>query len=296
MRRVVLGGGPGVELKGVDLGAGVDDGLVLELRAAVDRYRVAFLRDQTLNYNGHVALAARFGELAPGHPIFAAPPCRPALRVFDSRDGVRANHWHTDLTYIARPPALSFLRAVVVPDVGGDTMWADAVLALRTLPGAVRAMAEQLRVVHSNDSDYTDETVTGCHDWYVAERFECENPAVAVHPETGEEVLLLGGFARRCQGLAPQMSRDVLRLLQDHLSRPEHCVRWRWRPGDLAIWDNLTTVHYAVFDYGGQQRRFERVTTTRGAIVGIDGRPSVVLRGPAEPQGPASPTTSDEDD
>nr|WP_307782148.1 TauD/TfdA family dioxygenase [Streptomyces sp. MBT65] len=105
-------------------------------------------------------------------------------------------------------------------------------------------------------------------------------PRVRLHPvRAGERALLLGGFARRAAGLAPQASRDVLRLLQEYVTIPEHTVRWRWRPGDLAIWDNRATQHYAVFDYGTRDRRAERCTVTGTVPVGIDGRPSTVLSG-----------------
>lgn len=279
---VPLGGGPGALLEGVDLVGDLDDSLVEKLRDCIHHFQVVFVRDQSFDYEAHAALAARFGELAPGHPIFAAPPGRPALRIFDSSHGVRANHWHTDLTFLERPPALSFLRADVVAPQGGDTMWADTGLALQTLPPPLRAMAECLRIIHSNDSDMAEATMTDVHQAYVATRLECEHPAIVVHPETGREALLLGGFARRVRGMGPQMSRDVLRLLHDHITRPEHCVRWRWKEGDLAIWDNLMSMHYAVFDYAGMHRRFERVTTVGPAIIGSDGRSSRVLHGPAQ--------------
>jgi alpha-ketoglutarate-dependent taurine dioxygenase len=104
---------------------------------------------------------------------------------------------------------------------------------------------------------------------------------VRVHPETGERSLVLGGFARTVAGFSPQASRDLIRVLQEYVTRPEQTVRWQWRVDDLAIWDNRATQHYAIFDYGTEHRRGERVTVAGPTPVGVDGRPSVALKGNA---------------
>jgi taurine dioxygenase len=111
--------------------------------------------------------------------------------------------------------------------------------------------------------------------------FKTEHPAVRVHPETAERSLLLGGFAHSITGFSPQASRDLIRLLQQYVTIPEHTVRWHWRVGDLAIWDNRSTQHYAIYDYAPARRRGERVTVAGPVPVGVDGRPSVALEGDA---------------
>jgi taurine dioxygenase len=166
----------------------------------------------------------------------------------------------------------------VVPPVGGDTIWANTVTAYQSLPPALRELADRLRIVHSNDSDYTDDTVAARGD-YISTRYEAEHPAVRIHPETGERSLLLGGFARSVVGYSPAASRDLIRVLQEHVTKPEQTVRWHWRPGDLTIWDNQATMHYAIYDYGGEYRRGERVTIVGEVPVGVDGRPSRVVSG-----------------
>ncbi|MEV5957070.1 TauD/TfdA family dioxygenase [Streptomyces sp. NPDC051987] len=273
-----LAGTIGAEIGGVDAAVPLAPETLRQLRDSLLRYKVVFLRNQRLDYAGQAAFARSFGPLTLGHPIYPAPENRPEVRELDSRQGTRANHWHTDLTFVDRPPALAFLHNKTAPPVGGDTLWANTVAAYQALPEPLRALADRLRVVHSNDSDYTDATVAARRE-YVATLFETEHPAVHVHPETGEPALLLGGFARRATGLSPQASRDVLRILQEYVTAPEHTVRWRWREGDLAIWDNRATQHYAVFDYGGQDRRAERCTVAGSVPVGLDGRRSTVLCG-----------------
>lgn len=284
---IPLTGTVGAEIAGVDASRPLGDAAVARVREALNQYKVVFLRDQNLDYDSQVAFAGRFGDLTLGHPIYDAPDGLPHLREMDSQQGTRANHWHTDLTFIERPPAYAFLHAKVIPPVGGDTLWANTVTAYATLPDELRELADRLRIVHSNDCDFTDDTYAhraadGDHDDYVSTPFETEHPAVRVHPGTGERSLLLGGFARRVVGYGPQASRDLIRVLQEYVTRPEQSVRWKWRVGDLAIWDNQATQHYAVYDYGTAHRRGERVTVAGPVPVGVDGRPSAVLRGDTE--------------
>jgi len=273
-----LAGNIGAELGGMDLAGRLDDETVAAIRAALLEHKVIFFRDQALDYHGQQAFARRLGDLTLGHPIYNSPDSRPALREMDSSQGTRANHWHTDLTFIERPPAFCLLHAKVIPPLGGDTIWANCVTAHRQLPAGLRDLADRLRIVHSNDSDYTNATVSGSRD-YIATAYETEHPAVRVHPETGEKALMLGGFAASVVGYTPTAGRDMIRLLEEYVVRPENTVRWHWRVGDLAIWDNQATMHYAVYDYGAAHRRLERLSTVGPVPVGADGRPSVVLSG-----------------
>lgn len=285
-----LAGNIGAQISGIDAGSVLADEDVAQVRQALLDHKVVFLRDQSLDYGSQVAFAERLGPLTLGHPTLASPPDQPYLEEIDSRRGVRANHWHTDVTFVDRPPAFTLLHAVVIPPVGGDTIWANTVTAYESLSLELRELADRLRIIHTNDYDYA--AVTGReerHDPAVADRrreflstiYETEHPAVRVHPETRERSLVLGGFARTVVGLSPQASRDLIRIFQDHVTRPEQTVRWHWREGDLAIWDNRATQHYAIFDYGTEHRRGERVTVAGPVPVGVDGRPSVAIRGDA---------------
>jgi alpha-ketoglutarate-dependent sulfate ester dioxygenase len=285
-----LAGNIGAEIRGVDVAEPVSQAAADEIRRALLRHKVVFLRDQRLDYPSQVAFAQQLGPLTLGHPTLASPPDQPLLEEIDSRKGGRANHWHTDVTFVDRPPAFTLLRAVVIPPVGGDTIWANTVTAYESLPPELRDLADRLRVVHTNAYDYAatdgrearhDSEYARRRQEFVSVVFETEHPAVRVHPETAERSLVLGGFARSVTGLAPQAGRDLIRVLQDYVTRPENTVRWQWRVGDLAIWDNRATQHYAIFDYGTEHRRGERVTVAGPVPVGVDGRPSVALRGEA---------------
>ncbi|GLZ38102.1 TauD/TfdA family dioxygenase [Actinokineospora sp. NBRC 105648] len=276
-----LTGYTGAEVTGVDATAPQSAETIAALRAALLKYKVIFLRDQRLDYASQVAFAQRFGELTLGHPLYGGPEGKPLLREMDSKgEGTRANHWHTDLTYLERPPAFAFLHNVVCPPVGGDTIWANTAVGYANLPAELRDLADRLRIVHSNDADFTDDTYDGdSRTNYLMHQFEAEHPAVRVHEETGERSLLLGGFARRVHGFSPQAGRDLIRVLHEYATKPEFTARWKWRADDLVIWDNQATLHYAVYDYHGQHRRGERVTVGGPVPVGVDGRPGVVLRG-----------------
>jgi alpha-ketoglutarate-dependent sulfate ester dioxygenase len=284
-----LAGNIGAEITGVDTGTDLGDDAIGQIRQALLDHKVVFLRGQSLNYARQVAFAQRLGPLTLGHPTLASPPDQPFLEEIDSRKGTRANHWHTDVTFVDRPPAFTLLHAVVIPPVGGDTIWANTVTAYQSLPAELRDLADRLRIVHTNNYDYAavayreerDEVIQAKRREFVSTVYETEHPAVRVHPETEERSLVLGGFARSVLGFSPQASRDLIRLLQEYVTRPEHTVRWQWRVDDLAIWDNRATQHYAIFDYGSEHRRGERVTVAGPVPVGVDGRASLALKGEA---------------
>jgi taurine dioxygenase len=285
-----LAGNIGAVIGGVDTGEQLDDQVIADIRQALLAHRVVFLRDQHLDYARQVAFAQRFGSLTLGHPTLPSPESQPFLEEVDSATAAPANRWHTDVTFCDRPPAFTFLHGVLMPEVGGDTIWANTVIAYKRLPKELRDLADALRIVHTNTHDYAKpssreeaaNTVISAHrSKFVSKVFRTDHPAVRVHPETGEHSLVLGGFAQTVVGLGPQASRDLIRILQEYVTLPEHTVRWRWRAGDLAIWDNRATQHIAVFDYGNARRRAERVTVAGPVPVGVDDRPSVALEGDA---------------
>jgi len=285
-----LAGRIGAEIGNVDTGQPLDDQVIADIRQALLSHRVVFFRNQSLDYERQVAFAQRFGPLTLGHPTLPSPESQPFLEEIDSATAAPANRWHTDVTFCDRPPAFTFLHGVAMPEVGGDTIWANTVSAYKSLPKELRGLADTLRIVHTNTHDYAkptsreeaaDEVISTHRRQFVSKVFRTEHPAVRVHPETGERSLVLGGFAETVVGLGPQSSRDLIRILQDYVTRPDQTVRWRWRDGDLAIWDNRATQHVAVFDYGNARRRAERVTVAGPIPVGVDGCPSRALEGDA---------------
>jgi alkyl sulfatase len=283
-----VGGVIGAVVGGIRAGGDVDPAAVAELRAALLRHKVVFLRDQQHATDADQrAFAQLLGPLTKPHPTVAGDGT--AVLPIDSEQG-KANSWHTDVTFVDRVPAISVLRAITLPPYGGTTVWANTAEAYQRLHPGLKALVGQLRAVHTNLYDYAadrpqiggvDVKEEQYRDEFRHLEFETEHPVVRIHPETGEPALLLGHFVRSFSGLSTQDSADLFALLQRHVTRLENTVRWTWRDGDIAIWDNRATQHYAVADYGDLPRRLHRVTIAGDLPVGINGDSSVVRKGDA---------------
>ncbi len=276
----------GAKIVGVDLSAPLSDDVVRQIRQALVQYKVIFFRGQQLDAAGQVTFARRFGEVTTAHPTVPSLPGHPEILDLDyGRTAARANNWHTDVTFVDRPPLGSVLRAITIPPAGGDTIWANSVTAYQDLPPHLQSLADQLWAVHSNAYDYAEAAVSLSDELkayrkvFTSTVYETLHPVVRVHPESGERGLFIGGFVRQIQGLSTTESDDIIRLLQSYVTRPENTVRWRWKVGDVAFWDNRATQHYAVYDYGDQPRHVQRVTLVGDRPVSIDGRYSEAIKG-----------------
>lgn len=272
----------GARIDGVHLSADLDDTTVADIRRAVLTHKVVVITGQHhIDDDGQYAFASRLGVPTKAHPTVLS-------RGEDllPLEGA-ANSWHTDVTFVDRIPKMSVLRAVVQPEYGGATMWASTVAAYAALPEPLRVLADALRAVHTNDYDYAEHLTVGdssdpaYREEFVRTVFRTEHPVVRVHPETGERALTLGHFVDAFTGLKTSETADILRLLQARIERPDNTVRWAWSPGDVAIWDNRSTQHYGVADFGGAYRRVNRVTLAGDIPVGVDGRRSTVIAGDA---------------
>jgi alpha-ketoglutarate-dependent taurine dioxygenase len=263
-----LGPAFGAEVFGVDLDRATDQTIV-DVRAALVEHKVLFFRDQQLDDDGQVRLGRRLGELTASHPVVGGvDEAHPEIYALDSADNGFADVWHTDVTFMKRPPLGSILRAVTLPPSGGDTNWADSQLAYESLSAPVRALADQLTAVHDGNREfgyYLAQRRGGrgsVWEGEVVTRLEpVEHPVVRVHPETGRRGLFVNpGFTSHIVGVSEAESRGILDLLYAHLTKPEHIVRHRWRVGDVAMWDNRSTAHYANRDYGTARRVMHRIT------------------------------------
>ncbi|WP_426446783.1 TauD/TfdA dioxygenase family protein [Paenibacillus sp. S-38] len=291
---VPVAGRIGAVVEGIHLSAGLEPETVEELRLALLKHKVLFFRDQHhLDDAQQEAFARLLGEPVAHPTVPVKDGSEYVLELDSSGHGGRADSWHTDVTFVADYPKASILRALVVPEAGGDTVWANTAAAYEHLPEHLRELADRLRAVHSNDYDYaarrpqaTEEAARRHREVFASTVYETEHPIVRVHPETGERVLLLGHFVRRIVGLSSSDSAHLFSVLQNHVIQLENTVRWRWKAGDVAIWDNRATQHYAINDYGSQHRVVHRVTIAGDVPVGVDGRSSVTLK-PA-PAGDAS--------
>lgn len=282
-----LGGRIGARIDGVRLAGDLPEETIAEIRAALLQHKVVFFRGQShLEDEEHIAFAERFGPLTTAHPTVNTGSAR-VLRLTANK-GMAANAWHTDVTFVDRVPAISVLRGVTIPPYGGNTVWANTATAYSLLPEPLKALVDGLWVVHTNSYDYAqrdeeheEPDANYSRDDFVSQLFETEHPVVRVHPETGERCLVLGHFVKGFVGLNFTESMALFQLLQNRVTKLENTVRWTWESGDVAMWDNRATQHYAVADFDSAPREVRRITVSGDVPVSIDGRRSRVIRGDA---------------
>lgn len=290
VRRVA--GSIGAEIVGLRACPDMASESVALIRDALHEHKVIFFRGQEhLDDAGQTGFARRFGQLTGAHPtVPAVQPGGHVLELDADSGGGKANAWHSDVTFVDRPPALSFLRPLALPRYGGDTAWANTATAYQGLSPELRRLAERLWALHSNVYDYAVRRPKATpgpsardegfyRDVFLSALYETEHPVVQMHPETGERCLLLGLFVRDILGMSADDSRHIFELLQGHITRLRNTIRWHWELGDLAIWDNRATQHFAIDDYGSMPRRVRRVTVVGEAPISVDGRRSVARAG-----------------
>lgn len=272
----------GAEIRNIKLGGDLSDAAIAAINHALLRHKVIFFRDQQhLDDASQEAFARRLGDLVPHPTQGAVGGTASILNLDSSRGGGRADQWHTDVTFVDAYPKFSVLRGVVIPPSGGDTIWSNTTAAYENLPEPLRRLADTLWAVHSNVYDYaavrpraTADERKHFEEVFTSTIYETEHPVVRVHPETGERTLLLGNFVQRIVGLSKTDSARLYEIFQSYITAPENTVRWRWKAGDVAIWDNRATQHYAVNDYGDQHRVVRRATVDGDVPVSVDGRRS----------------------
>jgi len=271
----------GAELSAVNLGDAVrDDDLFKEIYAALLKYKVLFLRDQDmtkLSRQDHMAFAMRLGELET-HPMAPSHPEAPGLvQIYKNPDSPidrYENAWHCDGTWRETPALGCVLRCIECPPVGGDTMWANMVLAYENLPEHVKGLIAGLHANHSFNSSFAAAMPIEKRLAMKAQYPDAEHPVVRTHPETGEKVLFVNAFTTHFTNFHNKtnvrfgqdynmVGGDLMQYLISQAAIPEYQVRWRWQPNSVAIWDNRSTQHYAVMDYPPCHRKMERA-----AIVG----------------------------
>lgn len=221
------------------------------IRTLLGEHLVLFFPGQSgLTPQAHIAFGKLFGEVEI-HPFLPKFAEHQELVLLDSTAGAKADVWHTDVTFAQSPPIASILQLVTCPETGGDTMWSNQQLVYESLSAPLRDLLDGLTAVHS--FSHPAGTFTS----------EAEHPVVRVHPETGRRSLYVN---RLFTSFIPQLSRAESGMLLNHLfsfsEQPQFACRYRWQEGDVAMWDNRATQHYAVNDY--TERRVGRRVTILG--------------------------------
>jgi len=240
----------GAVVKDLDLRAALEPPIVDALRQAVAERGVLFFEGQDLSDEQMHAFAANFGRPVPDPAVGYED--RPAVEIADQAHGRKATSvWHFDTPFVANPPSLTGLRAVTMPSVGGDTCWANAQVAYDLLSAPVRDLLDGLTALHSS-APAVARLGTDRPGGEPLHSREAVHPVVRVHPETGRKTLYVNELTTvLILELSPAESDALLGLLFEHMKSPELMTRWRWRPNDVALWDNRTVQHFAVPDYEG---------------------------------------------
>lgn len=266
----------GAQLHDINLGDAVrDEALFEEIYAALLLHKVLFLRDQTLDKLSrldHMAFAEKLGELET-HPMVPSHPEAPGLvQIYKNPDSPidrYENSWHTDGTFRPAPALGCVLRCIECPPVGGDTIWANMVLAYEKLPQHIKEHIQGLKANHSFNATFAAAMPEEKRLAMKAQYPDSEHPVIRTHPETGEKALYVNGFTTHFVNYHNkdkvrygqdfnQVGGDLLQYLISQAYIPEYQVRWRWQPFSMAIWDNRVTQHYAVMDYPPCHRKMER--------------------------------------
>lgn len=264
-----LTGALGAEIHGVDLAEDIGPDQFDEMRRAYYQFGVIFFRNQTLTPEQHIAFARRWGEINVNrffHPVEDYPLIAEVRKEPEHTSNI-GGRWHTDHSYDDVPAKGSILYGLDVPEVGGDTLFANMSLAYEALSDGMKEMLGGLKALHSSrhvfgaereDSpDFTKGRI-GNPDQATQDAI---HPVVLTHPVTGRKTLYVNRiFTVRFDGWTEEESKPLLEFLYDHGERPEFTCRFRWRNGSIAFWDNLATWHRALNDYHGQRRLMHRIT------------------------------------
>jgi alpha-ketoglutarate-dependent taurine dioxygenase len=285
----------GAEVSGVDLRDDLDPPTVKAIRDALLKHKVLVFRDQPISDAQQVRFSRYFGRVTPAHPITNGLPEQPEIKrnvlslgseytAFDvsvdhplRRAGgpkLRAG-WHIDITFVANPNSITFLRGVEIPPVGGDTLFANLEALYDGLSPSLRGYLDTLQAIHARDDAAVGRPPAPRFDGREPGPFASLHPLVRVHPETGRKHLFLAsGFIKAIDGLRAGESNALLAYLNDELAaRADLQARVRWEPDTLVVWDNRAVAHAGPID--GRLIQGERIvhrTTVEGDLpTGPDG-------------------------
>jgi taurine dioxygenase len=262
-----IAGALGAEIHGVDLAKPLSEEQVAAIRSVWLEHLVIFFRDQPLTPGQFMAFAERLGTPIE-YPLVKGLETFPKIIEVKKLEHEKVNFggvWHSDTTYLDEPPMASMLLAREVPPYGGDTLFANMVLAYESLSQGMKALLEGLKGVNTStkaDASKTREDRiktegrAGMRTDFIA-----EHPIVRTHPETGRRALYVNpGHTVRIAGMTEEESQPILHYLFQHQIRPEFTCRFVWQPASIALWDNRSAQHNPVNDYHGFRRVMLRIT------------------------------------
>ena len=272
----------GAVISGIDLSSELASTVYEEIKQALYAHHVVFLRDQPINADALLKLGNAFGEMET-HEFFPHVTDYPQIQVLSHEGDSRpeTDRWHTDVTFREEPSCVTILQAMEIPtNGGGDTLWASSAAAFESLGPEIQTMLLGLRAAHDLPWSFR------LHENYktiankrneagpsskidpldlelrmIPDNPTMIHPAVINHPVTKRLTLFVNSiWTKRLEGLHPDLSDAILRMLFEWIKKPEFCCRFQWQAGAIAIWDNYATQHYATFDYAPHYREMRRMT------------------------------------
>ena len=260
-------GALGAFVSGVGLAdVAASDQVYTQVRRALNEHEVLFFRDQDTAPEVFASFAKRFGEVL-DHPAYATTEESDAVQILEStvENPSKIEIWHSDMTFMGQPPSFTLLQGQIIPEVGGDTLWASATAAFASLSKEMQELLTPLTAIH----DFAHGFAESLAEPGGAERLApaiaanppVQHPLVRTHPETGSKSIYVNRlFTTRIKQLSALESEHLLNFLYQHVIADEHTVRLSWQPGTVAIWDNRSTQHKPVNDFFPQHRKMHRVT------------------------------------
>ena len=270
----------GAEVCDIDVGAPLSESAFGEIYQAFLDHGILLFRNQGITREQHIAFSRRFGELdrhdalpRDRHPQF---PELLLVTNAPNSDGTPSNsrytgrQWHSDMSFTPVPSLGSLLKSWTVPEVGGDTLFANCTLAYETLSEGMKKLIANLHGIHLSGTRKINYAPTG--DSRAEEQRKINppmaQPVVRVHPETGRKALYLGEKVKRFDGMAEEESQPLINFLNRHNTKAEFVYRHQWRKNDIVVWDNRCTMHQALGDFDETQRRHMERTTVLGTPSG----------------------------
>lgn len=259
-------GALGAEILGVDLCRDIDDATFAQLNEALLEHEVLFFRDQPMSPAAHAAFANRFGK-PQLHEAYPHIEGFPQLTILDNDEAnpSKIEKWHTDMTFRQNPPLGSILHGVIIPERGGDTLFASMSAAYEGLSDQMQHFVSGLTAIHDFSFGFKESLAEpGGRErlaQMVLDNPPVEHPVVRVHPESGRKGLYVNSlFTVSIKGMKERESRALLDFLFEHVVTPEFTCRFRWQRNSVAFWDNRITQHKPVNDYWPQRRKMQRIT------------------------------------
>lgn len=270
----------GVEVCDVDVSEPMNETSFGEVYRAFLDHGILLFRNQKVTREQHIAFSRRFGELDrhdalprdrhPDYPELLLVTNKPNADGSPSDSRYTGRQWHSDMSFTSTPSLGSLLRAITIPEVGGDTLFASMYLAYETLSDGMKNLIAGLHAIHMSGTRKINNSVTGLARADEQKRINLPvaQPVVRVHPETRRKALYLGEKVKRFDGMTDEESRPLIDYLNRHATRPEFVYRHQWHQNDILVWDNRCTLHQALGDFDETQRRHMERTTVLGTPSG----------------------------